>query len=160
MKKLLLVIDVQNDFINENTINTLNKIKDLVKSNEYDMIAFTRFINDKESVWYKKLNYNGCMTEEQQKIVIETNDNKVFDKRTYTAVNDELKKYIKDNSIDEIYLCGFDTDACIQATAIDFFEQGYNVYVLKDYCMSHVGLELHNTIMNNLIRLIGRNSVI
>lgn len=114
MKKLLLVIDVQNDFVNDNTKNTLIKIKELVNSNNYDLIAFTRFINDEDSIWYKKLNYKGCMTKEQQKIVIDTENNKIFDKKIYTAVNDELKDYIRENDISEIYLCGFDTDACVQ----------------------------------------------
>ena len=135
MKKLLLVIDVQNDFINDHTKNTLIKIKELVNSNNYDLVAFTRFINDEDSIWYKKLNYKGCMTKEQQKIVIDTENNKIFDKKIYTAVNDELKDYIRENDISEIYLCGFDTDACVQKTAIDLFEQNYEVYVLKDYCI-------------------------
>lgn len=159
MKKLLLVIDVQNDFVNDNTKNTLIKIKELVNSNNYDLIAFTRFINDEDSIWYKKLNYKGCMTKEQQKIVIDTENNKIFDKKIYTAVNDELKDYIRENDISEIYLCGFDTDACVQKTAIDLFEQNYEVYVLEDYCMSHRGEELHNIVIDNLKRLIGTDSI-
>lgn len=133
MNRLLLVIDVQNDFINEHTKNILTKIKELVDSNKYDLTAFTRFINDENSIWYKKLNYKGCMTKEGQAIAINTKNNKVFDKNIYTAVNDELKKYIQKNNISKIYLCGFDTDACVQKTAIDLFEQNYDVYVLKDY---------------------------
>ena len=160
MKKLLLVIDVQKDFINEHTKGTLNRIQDLVVSGKYELIAFTRFINDESSAWFNKLNYKGCMKKEQQEIAIDTKNCKVFDKRIYTAVNDELRKYIKENNIDEIYLCGFDTDACIQTTAIDFFEQGYNVYVLKDYCMTHIGQELHNVVIENLKRLIGVQSII
>lgn len=50
MSRLLLVIDVQKDFINENTSKTLSKIKMLVDSKKYDIIAFTRFINDEDSV--------------------------------------------------------------------------------------------------------------
>lgn len=72
MKKLLLVIDVQKDFINEHTEKILPKIKELVNSDKYDLIAFTRFINDENSIWYKKLNYTGCMTKEGQKIAIDT----------------------------------------------------------------------------------------
>ena len=160
MKKLLLVIDVQNDFINEHTTDTLNKIRELIESNDYDLIAFTKFINDEDSIWYKKLNYKGCMTEEQQKIAIDTKSNKVFDKRIYTALNDELKQFIAINQIDEIYLCGFDTDACVQKTALDLFEQNYNVYILKDYCMSHAGLDVHNLFIENMKRLIGKNKII
>ena len=160
MNRLLLVIDVQNDFINEHTKNTLTKIKELVDSNKYDLTAFTRFINDENSIWYKKLNYKGCMTKEGQAIAINTKNNKVFDKNIYTAVNDELKKYIQKNNISKIYLCGFDTDACVQKTAIDLFEQNYDVYVLKDYCMSHLGKETHNFYINNLARLIEKNGII
>lgn len=51
------------------------------------------------------------MTKEGQAIAINTKNNKVFDKNIYTAVNDELKKYIQKKNISKIYLCGFDTDA-------------------------------------------------
>ena len=160
MKKLLLIIDIQKDFINENTSKTLDNIKSLIDSQKYDMIAFTRFINDEDSIWYKKLNYKGCMTKEQQEIVLDTKDYKIFDKRIYSALNNELKQFIKENNIDEIYLCGFDTDACVQKTAIDLFEQEYNVFILKDYCMCHKGKDLHDITINNLKRLIGKNSII
>lgn len=36
MKKLLLVIDVQNDFINDNTKDYVTKIEELIVSNKYD----------------------------------------------------------------------------------------------------------------------------
>lgn len=160
MKKLLLVIDVQKDFINGNTEEVLPKIKELVNSDKYDLIAFTRFINDENSIWYKKSHYTGCMTKEGQEIIIDTKKHKIFDKKIYTAVNDELKDYIRKNDISEIYICGFDTDACVQKTAIDLFEQNYDVYVLKDYCMSHAGKEIHNFYITNLARLIGKNKII
>lgn len=160
MKRLLLVIDAQKDFLNEFTKNTLSKIKELVNSSKFELIAFTRFINDENSIWYKKLNYKGCMTKEGQAIAFDTNNYKIFDKNIYTAVNDEFKKYIQENNISEIYLCGFDTDACVQKTAIDLFEQNYDVYVLKDYCMSHKGKETHDLYIHNLARLIGKNKII
>ena len=37
MNRLLLVVDVQNDFINMHTKDTLIKIKELVNSNKYDL---------------------------------------------------------------------------------------------------------------------------
>lgn len=160
MKKLLLVIDVQKDFINEHTKNTLKKIKELVNSNRFDLTVFTRFINDENSTWYKKLNYKGCMTKEQQEIALDTKDYRIFDKRIYSALNTELKEFIKENHIDEIYLCGFDTDACVQKTALDLFEQNYEVYILKDYCMSHKGDETHKLYINNMKRLIGKGRII
>ena len=117
MNKLLLVIDVQNDFINDNTAKILTRIEDLVKSDKFDNIIFTRFINDENSIWYKKLNYDGCMTSHGRAIAIDTGNYEIIDKRIYSALNDELKNYIVDNNIDKIYLCGFDTDACVSKTA-------------------------------------------
>lgn len=160
MNKLLLVIDVQKSFINENTRPVLLKIDELVNSGKYKNIVFTRFINDENSIWYKKLNYKGCITKEQQEIVINTKNYKIIDKKIYSCVNDELTKYLIENKIEEIHLCGFDTDACVSKTALDLFENDYNLYVLKDYCMSGVSIELHNAYMNNLKRLIGKDKII
>lgn len=159
MKTLLLVIDVQKDFVNDKNLVVLKKISELVDSNKYDDVVFTRFLNSKESAWYKKLDYKGCMSEEGRKIAINTKKYKIMDKTIYSAVNKELENYIKDNKIEQIYLCGFDTDACVQKTAVDLFEKNYDVYVLKDYCMSY-NIELHNTIIENLKRLIGEKSVV
>ena len=106
MSKLLLAIDVQKDFINEQTLKTLNKIKRLIDSKKYDIVAFTRFINDEDSIWYKKLNYKGCMTEEDQSIMIDIKNNKVFEKTIYSAMNKELIEYIKENNIERQSLEG------------------------------------------------------
>ena len=74
----------------------------------------------------------------------------------YIIPNADIKE---ENDIEQIYLCGFDTDACVQKTALDLFENNYDVYVLKDYCMT-TSIELHNVIIDNLRCLIGRNSII
>ena len=58
INKLLLVIDVQKNFINEYTNPILPKIEELVNSGQFKNVAFTRFINDMNSIWYKELNYN------------------------------------------------------------------------------------------------------
>ena len=160
MSKLLLVIDLQNDFINNNTKCVLDKIEKLIDSNNYENIVFTRFINNEDSIYYKKLNSRLFLTEQGRSIAIDTRNYKVIDKIVYSAMNEELEKYINKNNIDEIYLCGLDTDACVYKTALDLFENNYDVYVLKDYTMSHKGVELHNVFIDNLKRLIGENKVI
>ena len=160
MNKLLLVIDVQNDFINDNTKNVKDKISELVDSKEYKYIVFTTFINNENSIWYKKLNYKGCFFGKGQEIAINTYNHTIINKNTYTALNNEFKEYVHKNDISEIYLCGFDTDACVYKTALDLFENNYNVYVLANYTMSHRGLELHNIFIDNLKRLIGKDNII
>ena len=61
MNNLLLVIDLQENFINDNTKNVPNSIKKLIDSNIANHIVFTKFINDDISNFYKILNYKGCM---------------------------------------------------------------------------------------------------
>ena len=160
MNKLLLIIDVQQDFINENTKEYVDKIESLIKIQKFNYIAFTKFINSEESTWYKEFNYHGCLTEEGQKIVINTENYKVFEKKIYSALTNEFKEYLNRNNITEVYLCGFDTDACILKTALDLFENNSKVFVLKDYCMSSAGENVHDYAIDSLKRLIGNDKII
>ena len=159
-KELLLVIDLQESFINECTKSLPPKIEKLLICNKFDYIVCTKFINDEKSDFYRILNYKGCMTEKDRNIVIDTKNYKIIEKRVYTAYNDELKSYIDSNNIKTIYLCGIDTDACVLKTALDLFENKFDVKVIEDCSMSHSGIEYHNSAINMLRKLIGNQNVI
>ena len=73
MNSLLLVIDMQEAFINESTEHVVEKITNLVNSNEYRKIAFTRFINTKNSRYVKELNFDGCIGEDKKLLIQSTN---------------------------------------------------------------------------------------
>ena len=160
MKSLLLVIDLQNAFINQNTEKVPSKIEETIASNQYDDVAFTRFVNYEDSLYIKKLNWRGCLSEEDKTIVINTKDYQVFDKSIYSSVTKELIEYIHKNQITEIHLCGINTDCCVLKTALDLFELGYNVYVLENLCGSTYGMERHNQAIDILKRNIGEKYVI
>ena len=160
MNNLLLIIDLQENFINNNTKNVPNSIKKLIDSNIANHIVFTKFINDDSSNFYKVLNYKGCMSEKDRNIVIDTKDYKIIEKRVYTAYNNELKLYINTNNIKTIYLCVIDTDACVLKTALDLFENNFDVKVIEDCSMSHSGIEYHISAINMLRKLIGNQNVI
>ena len=80
MNNLLLVIDLQENFINDNTKNVPNSVKKLIDSNITNHIVFTKFINYDSSNFYKILNYKDCMNEKDRKIVIKTKDYKIIKK--------------------------------------------------------------------------------
>ncbi|MDE5539067.1 MAG: cysteine hydrolase [Bacilli bacterium] len=160
MKSLLLVIDLQNAFMNKHTKKRVNEIKKLIDNKDYNCVAFTRFINFEDSIFVKKLNWSGCIQDKDKEIVINTGNCEIFNKSIYSAVNQKLIDYISDNEITNIYLCGVDTDCCVLKTAFDMFELGYNVYVLKDYCASMCGEELHNNALEILKRNIGKDYII
>ena len=160
MNNLLLVIDLQNDFINDNTKDIPNKIKKLIDNNFFENIIFTKFINDENSNFYKILNYKGCMIEQGRNIAIDTKDGMIIEKRGYTAFVKELKEYIHNNDIKTIYLCGIDTDACVLKTALDLFENNYDIKVIEDCSMSHSGIEYHDYAISILKKMIGSQNII
>ena len=157
---LLLVMDLQNEFINENTLSAEEEIKKLVNSDKYDRVLFTRFINDENNPTFKKLNYKGFINDQSKEICIDTNENKVFDKRTYSAYNQELIDYISNNNIKNIYLCGIDIECCVLVTALNLFENNYNVFILKDYVYCTHGEQRKSNALEILKRDIGEENII
>ncbi|MBO5349316.1 MAG: isochorismatase family protein [Clostridia bacterium] len=85
---------------------------------------------------------------------------KVLVKENYSAVNKEFINYLSENRIEEVYICGFDADACVLKTAFDLFERNIKVYILQDYCMSSGGEEYHNAAIKVLKRSIGDKFII
>ena len=160
MKKLLLVIDCQKAFISSYTEKYIKKIDDLIRNSVYSDIIFTKLKNNNQSPFYNLLKYEKCLNDDDCKIMIDYNNAKVIEKETYSAVNKELLKYISENNIDEIYLCGFDTDGCVLKTAFDLFEKSIKTYILQDYCMSSGGENYHNEAIDILKRSIGENYII
>ena len=159
-KALLLVIDVQRNFINKNTKNIPKRIEKLINENNFKHIVFTKFINDENSNFYKVLNYRGCIRNEDRDIVGDTKDNRVLEKKGYTAITRELIIYLKENNIKDVYLCGIDTDACVLKTAVDLFENNYNVKVIEYCTMSHSGGRYHKFAIKMLKKLIGKDSIV
>lgn len=160
MSKMLLVIDMQKEFINDNTKFLAAKIEKLINENKYENIVFTKFTNNNKSIFYKRLKYSGCISNTGQQIVLSTSDKKIIEKPGYSALTEECKRYIEKNNIDEIYLCGIDTEACILKTALDMFENEYNVYILEEYCACTYGKERHNNAIRILERNIGKEYII
>lgn len=159
-KSLLLIIDLQSDFINKNTKDLPRKIEKELAKNKFDFYGFTMFINDINSLFFTKLNYKGCMDEKEKCLVVNNRNYPIFKKNIYSALNGELKTFIKENGITSIYLCGIDTDACVLKTALDLFENNYNVFVIESLCMSHSGRKNHDFAIKLLKKLIGNEYVI
>lgn len=157
---LLIVIDLQNAFINENTQESVSKIEKLITTNTYDNIIFTKFVNSFNNPVYTKIKWDKCLSEESKRIPIDTKDYPIFLKETYSIFNSELKDYLANNNIQKIYLCGIDIECCILVSALNLFENNYDVYVLKDYCFSMKGKEAYENAISILKRNIGDAKVI
>jgi len=56
MKNSLIVIDVQNYFVNEHTKSIPEKIAQFIDKNKFNFVLFTKFINREGSNYFKLLN--------------------------------------------------------------------------------------------------------
>ena len=154
------MIDVQSNFVNQHTKDVVMQIHDLIESNKFDIVAFTKYMNASNGLFARELGYLGCIREADQEIMLDTKRFPIFKKTVYTAYNEELKNFLLENHINQIYLCGIDTDACVFKTALDLFEHECDVYVLERYCRSHIGRKAHDYAIKSMQRLIGKKRVI
>lgn len=168
MKNALIIIDVQDYFLNENTKHILKKIADFLeeKQNEFDHILFFKFVNDRNSNWVKLLGWKGMLKPSETKIAPELKrflkkDN-VFIKRAAFSIFriEKFKKFIKDKNISKLFLCGLDTHACIYVSTMEAFERGFKVKVIEDLCAAHHGKKYHQNAIDFLRRNLGKNTVV
>ncbi len=140
----LVVIDVQNCFVNKHTKEIPDKIARYIKQQKFDYVLFTTFVLDKRSNFYKLLNwkafYSSPDTSVHEKISRFTNRQNTFPRSTYSVF--KLKRFLsflKRSKIKDIALCGMDSDGCVLASAFDAFDLGYNVRVLRTLVASSGG---------------------
>ena len=162
MRKALLVIDVQNYFMNSLTRDLPRKIKKHLEKNRssYELIVFTHFVNTPKASVYRFLDWHECMNSPNTDIVKELQPLLPYGVTVPKDVLSVLKvpqakKLLDEKKIDELYLCGIDTDCCVLATSYDAFDQGYRVYLLKDLCMASTGKNLHNTAVSMFKKNVG-----
>ncbi len=146
MKKALLVIDVQAYFLERSPKDLPARIAGYIRSSNYDFLGFTVFRNVNGSNWEKSLDWHKSKTDEEVALASEFSDlvtpENTFEKHTYSALkHGSLLDLLKNKGIEEIHLCGIDTDACILATAYDAFDQGFRVKILFDLSYSRAGLQ-------------------
>jgi len=152
-KKALIIIDVQNYFVNELTkLIPENIVKHLNKA-DYDYIVFTKFINKEGSNFFKLLNWkkmpSGYETEIHNSLIKFVDKNNVFTKNSYSIFKARgLNNFLKKNKVGALFLCGIDTEACVLASAFEAFDLGFDVKIIKELCSSHSSTSLHKAALN------------
>lgn len=165
-KKALIVIDVQKYFLNPYTKNIVKNIVKKIQrylsdnSDKYDKIYFTIFKNDPTGPVWQISKWKDCTESPDTDICDElqefVNDKNLFYKNFYSALKvPEIKQEIIENNIQEVHLCGFDTDCCVLATAYDLFDQGIKPVILEDLTYSTSKDKLHDPAMKMIKRNIG-----
>jgi len=156
---MLLVVDVQNGFVNDHTRHVVGIINKLIGAfaDRGDAVAFTRFVNTPDSGYARWIGWTRFMQGPENNLfdALDVGTAPVFVKHGYTAFTPEFESYLREQRITRLVLCGIATDGCVLKSAVDAFERGIEPVVVTDACASHAGRELHEAGVLLLGRFIG-----
>ena len=144
MKQALLIIDVQNHFINKWTQAVPQQIVQLIERGNFSAIIFTKFVNTPNSNFVRQFNYTECLKPPYTDIVRDltpwVKEGNVFVKNTYSSfINPEFLEYLKSGKITDLTIVGIDTENCVLTNARAAFDYGFKVTVAADCCGSATG---------------------
>lgn len=158
-RSLLLVVDVQNGFVNEHTAHVIAPVNVLIGacSGRGSHVAYTRFVNTPDSGYVRWIGWARFMHDPENALFddLDAGAGPVFVKHGYTAFTDEFSEYVAGLRVERLILCGIATDGCVLKTAVDAFERGIEPVVVTDACASHAGREVHEAGLMLLSRFIG-----
>lgn len=158
-KTCLLIVDVQNGFINQST----KHVPSLVEAEQllYDYVVATRFFNPEKSFYRTLIKWERFSpgSEDIPLAFSARKDALIIDKPRYTCVSDDFIGWLSERNISVVHVCGIDTDICVTKCAVDLFEHGIEPVVLSGLCASHAGEDAHQNALNTLKRYIGKSQV-
>ncbi len=149
MKSALVVIDVQNYFVNDETKDLPAKIAEFIETGKFDYVLFTQFVNNENSNFVKLLDWRKCFSSPDidihRTLAKFSNTENTFKKTAYSIFKSYgFTDFLKKHDISKLFLCGIDTDSCVLASSYDAFDLGYEIKVVKNLCKSHSGEDYDN----------------
>ena len=183
MKKMLVVVDMVNGFINfgalaDKNINKITpgiiKLIEKAKKSKIDIVAFrdSHDVNDKEFEVFPPHCIKGTEESdfipelkkyEKDMIVIEKNTTNGF-------LTEEFKKIVSEVEYDEVYVVGCCTDICVENFVASYLQfnnknnRNTKIYVDKDCCYTFDGeghdAQLCHDLSVEKMRLMGANIVV
>jgi len=98
---------------------------------ENDILWPDHCVKDTEGAeFHKNLDFSKCM---KDFYIFKKGMKKEY--HPYSAFGDtELKEFLDERKVKEVYICGLATDYCVKDTAVDSSLSGYDTYVIRDAC--------------------------
>ena len=164
MKKALIVIDIQNDYLYNkrmnkftydthtvinNINNTINKYKE-----DSDIIYISHLIHNLPTnrllFGYSIKGTYGAELYKDLNIVSDYKFNKYLPS-AYT--NNKFKRFMRDKDYDEVYICGLDNCGCVYHTALSAVKKEKHVFLIKNSTFTIYNKEKVDKVNNNLLSL-------
>lgn len=161
MNNPLLVVDVQNGFINPFTKHVPSRIATLIERERPTLVLFTRFVNVEGSPFRRLLGWEECAAPADTELVPEmariATEAHIYSKPGYAGLPDKLAERLQRDRVERIGVVGIDTDMCVLKVALDLFDLNIAPLVYVDCCASTAGLQAHLAGLAVLARNIGAN---
>lgn len=146
MNKVLLVIDVQEDYLGENRnkdkfkyqnpqllIENINKAIEKYTNDGYEVIYIAEVL---DNIFTNKLIFGFSLRgTEGAKLVKGMNviNQNYYEKQLPSAFTNKMfSRYIRENNIEEAVLCGIDEAGCLGATAKDCVKYGLKTFIISN----------------------------
>ncbi|MFI9311179.1 isochorismatase family cysteine hydrolase [Streptomyces triculaminicus] len=147
----LIVIDVQNGFINQHSRGVVPAIVRLVKQwrDAGAPIVFARFHNALGSPYERITGWTKLRTAREQALVSEltmyaATAAGVIDKAQSSVFTEEGVQLIRESGWSDLVLCGMDTDSCVYDSAVAAYQSGLRPWIVTDACASTGGSQYHD----------------
>lgn len=154
MKNLLVVVDMQNGFMNDHTSYLEEEICHFIDTNRdlFDSIVATQYVNNPNTPCTVFEGWTDCMEYTYESLLlpsIEQRVDKIFKKDVYSCW-EEMEEWVKKNNFDKLYFVGVNTGCCVLHSAFDFYNHLINCSVISDLCGSTSGKESHEAALRIL----------
>jgi nicotinamidase-related amidase len=167
-KTALVVIDVQNGFVTDNSRHVVPVIAELTRRwlAAGKPLVFTRYLNYPGSMFESLMNWTKLSGPPATDIVLELQEAAsratvtVLDKKGYTFLNDQGRALVEENGWTDLVYCGIDTESCVLKSAVDTFEAGIRPWILTDASASHSDQAGHDAGLLVARRFIGSSQLI
>lgn len=166
---VLVVVDVQNGFVREQSAHVVPVIVDVVSrwQSAGGDVVFTRYFNYAGSNFERLFKWSKLMESPETDIIPElvpyaNKATAVVDKTVYSFFNEEGIALVRSHGWTDIYVCGIATESCVLKTAVDAFDHGDHLtpWLIEDASASHAGQVAHDAGVLVASRFIGPDQII
>lgn len=150
-ERVLILVDLQEPFVNERTKYILENILWLIANVKYRLYFNVQFHCREGSIWHRQQNFLCDRPSISEPLLLEL-DKKLqnlgaikIDKQSKSAFKGKpnILEILRREKIEEAHIVGLDTEDCVLATAYDAFDSDLPTCVIEECCQSSSSNALH-----------------
>lgn len=156
MNKALMIVDVQEAFLNNHTKHIPEKVERL--QHDYAKVIITQFQEPESGLFRKCHDFDDMDIHHFDLCFNLTKEATIFSKAGYGLTENQIW-ILHSMNLESIDICGLNTDACVMQIAMQLFDSGIRPIIKSDYCASMGGPRIHQCALQIMQRNLGKEQV-